>query len=144
RTRGGRVHPAQKCAVSRRAVTAGRSVGEHGVHVAGEADPTGPTNPGPDAGVNSNRGGTMRIVHTRRWSRGCAVAGAAVVPVLAAACSGGDPAPPPNAPVPQAPSAPSSSGQDERAAVEATYTQYWPRSAQTPHQPEDTWHDAMA
>jgi hypothetical protein len=27
--------------------------------------------------------------------------------------------------------------------VENAYTQYWPRSAQTPHKPEDTWHDEM-
>ncbi|MFD2422697.1 hypothetical protein [Amycolatopsis pigmentata] len=26
----------------------------------------------------------------------------------------------------------------------AAYTQYWPRSAQAPHQPEDTWQTALA
>lgn len=89
----------------------------------------------------------MRIVDTRRWSPPLALTGAAVVPLLVAGCSGGhDPAPAaPSSPNLSPPSqAPTSSRQDEQAAVEAAYTQYWPRSAQTPHQPEDTWHDAMA
>jgi hypothetical protein len=71
------------------------------------------------------------------------------MPVLVAGCSGGgDPAPAasssPNLSAPSQASTAPTSGQDERPAVEAAYTQYWPRSAQTPHKPEDTWHDAMA
>ncbi|NKQ51980.1 hypothetical protein HFP15_03685 [Amycolatopsis sp. K13G38] len=40
--------------------------------------------------------------------------------------------------------APAPPVQDERAAVEAAYTQFWPRSSQAPHKPEDTWQGTMA
>ncbi|WP_157357441.1 hypothetical protein [Amycolatopsis nigrescens] len=87
------------------------------------------------------------IVGTR-WSQFVVLASAALAPMLVAGCSNGDaPAPTssPNLSAPsQAPAAPSSSGQDERQAVEAAYTQFWPRSLAIPTTPEDTWRDAMA
>ncbi|MFE0024095.1 hypothetical protein [Amycolatopsis sp. NPDC059021] len=88
------------------------------------------------------------IVGTRRWPRLVALSVTALTPVLLAGCSSKDaPAPTssPNLSAPsQAHSVPSASKQDERKAIESAYTQYWPRSAQTPHKPENTWHDAMA
>ncbi|WP_158684532.1 hypothetical protein [Amycolatopsis orientalis] len=88
------------------------------------------------------------IVGTRRWSQLVALAGAALAPMLVASCSGGDapaPASSPNPSAPsQTPSAPSASGQDQRQAVEAAYTQFWPRTMHADDNPEDTWHDAVA
>lgn len=84
------------------------------------------------------------VVTHHRWLQRITVVG--VAPVLLAGCSGETPSAPPSADlsapsqVSSAPSAP----QDARAAVEAAYTQFWPRSSQTPHKPEDTWRDAMA
>ncbi|MFE6612010.1 hypothetical protein [Amycolatopsis sp. NPDC057786] len=71
-----------------------------------------------------------------------------VVILLSAGCGGdGAPtsstAPTLSAPT-QAPSTLMSSGQDQRQAVEAAYTQFWPRSLAVPNSPEDTWRDAMA
>lgn len=88
------------------------------------------------------------MVGTRRRGQRLILAGAALLPMLGVGCSSEDspvPAPPsPNLSAPaQAPTAGSSPQQDERQAVAAAYTQYWPRSAQAPHQPEDTWQAAL-
>ncbi|MTD57140.1 hypothetical protein [Amycolatopsis pithecellobii] len=88
------------------------------------------------------------IVSIRRWPKPIALAGMVLAPMLVAGCSGADaPAPTssPNLSAPsQAPSAPSASGQDQRQAVEAAYTQFWPRTMHADDKPEDTWHDALA
>ncbi|MET9259598.1 hypothetical protein [Amycolatopsis sp. NPDC004079] len=73
---------------------------------------------------------------------------AAAVAMLVAGCSGGA-APTTtsssNMPAPsQPPSAPTSSEPDQRQAVEAAYTQFWPRSLAIPSTPEATWQAAMA
>ena len=87
------------------------------------------------------------IVSTRRRSQLVALAGAALAPMLVAGCSGeGAPAPTssPTLSAPQVSSVPSTSGQDQRQAVEAAYTQFWPRSLAIPNTPEDSWRDALA
>ncbi|MFF5990646.1 MULTISPECIES: hypothetical protein [Prauserella] len=66
--------------------------------------------------------------------------------LLVSGCSGERPsAPPPlDSSAPSQGSLAPSASLDAAAAVEAAYTQFWPRSAQTPHKPEDTWRDAIA
>lgn len=88
------------------------------------------------------------IVGTRRWPQLAVLAATALAPMLVAGCSSGDAPAPTSSPTlsapSQAPSAPSTSGQDQRQAVEATYAQFWPRSLAIPNTPEDTWRNAMA
>lgn len=88
------------------------------------------------------------IVGTRRWSQLVALAGAALAPMLVAGCSGEDAPAPTSSPTlsapSQIPSAPSTSGQDQRQAVEAAYTQFWPQTMHADDKPEDTWHDTVA
>lgn len=84
-------------------------------------------------------------VGSRRWSQLVALTGTALA--LASCSSGNAPAPTssPTLSAPsQVPSAPSASGQDQRQAVEAAYTQFWPRSLAIPNTPEDTWRNAMS
>ena len=83
-------------------------------------------------------------VSTRRWSQLVALASAALAPVLVAGCSGQGAPAPTSSPAQSAPSVPSTSGQDQRQAVEAAYTQFWPRTMHADDKPEDTWHDAVA
>ncbi|MYW91657.1 hypothetical protein G3I59_13840 [Amycolatopsis rubida] len=74
------------------------------------------------------------------------LAGAAAM--LLAGCSGGD-APAPTSPsqlsAPTQPSsAGSSSGPEQRQAVETAYRQFWHSTFHTSDKPESTWHDAVA
>jgi len=64
--------------------------------------------------------------------------------VLLAGCSSSGAPAPATSPNLSAPSqAPSSSGQDDRVAIEAAYTAFWSRSLHSGDKPEDTWKDTM-
>ncbi len=71
-----------------------------------------------------------------------ALAGSAAV--LLVSCSGGTGRVSPSSTNLSAPpQTASSSGQDERAAVETAYSAFWSRTLQTDDEPEDTWRAAM-
>ncbi|WP_143086496.1 hypothetical protein [Amycolatopsis saalfeldensis] len=87
----------------------------------------------------------MNKLDAHRSLLSAALAGAAAL--LLAGCGGDDPAPasPPSRSAPSpVPSAPNPSGQDQKQAVEAAYTQFWPRSLAIPGTPESAWRNAMA
>lgn len=90
----------------------------------------------------------MSNIGTNRQRLNIILAGAFAM--LLAGCSGGGAAAPattssPNLSAPsQSPSALASPGADQRQAVEAAYTQFWPRSLAIPSTPEDAWQAAMA
>lgn len=85
----------------------------------------------------------MRNTVTHGWRLGVAVVGAASAMV---GCGGGsDPALSPSPTNMSAPSqVPGASGPDDRAAVEAVYTDFWVRTFHTGVMPEDRWHGAMS
>ncbi|WP_409496092.1 hypothetical protein [Amycolatopsis sp. cmx-11-12] len=83
----------------------------------------------------------MNEVGTRR-TLPVALAGSAAV--LLVSCSGGTGRVSPSSTNLSAPpQTASSSGQDERAAVETAYSAFWSRTLQTDDEPEDTWRAAM-
>ncbi|WP_143086461.1 hypothetical protein [Amycolatopsis saalfeldensis] len=87
----------------------------------------------------------MNKFNAHRSSLSAALAGA--VALLLAGCGGVDPVPgsPPSRSVPsQVPSAPNSSGQEQRQAVETAYTAFWFSTFHASDKPEDTWHDMLA
>lgn len=71
-----------------------------------------------------------------------------MVILLAAGCAGEGAPTSSTAPTLSAPTQVSSaltpSGQEQRQAVEAAYTQFWPRSLAVPNSPEDAWREEMA
>ncbi len=88
----------------------------------------------------------MNKVSTRR-ALPAVLAGSTVV-LLMVSCSADTGQVSPSSPNLSAPSAPpqsaSSSGQDERAAVESAYSAFWSRTLRTDDEPEETWRAAMA